>query len=34
MGVDVITHPKTVEEMMDSAGPIEYELLPRLIRVD
>lgn len=33
MGVDVIPHPKTVEEMMDSAGPIEYELLPRLIRV-
>ena len=33
IGVDLIPHPKTVEEMIDSAGPIEYELLPKLIRV-
>ncbi|MGB9928790.1 MAG: fructose-bisphosphatase class II, partial [Methanosarcina sp.] len=26
-------HPKTVEGMIDCAGPIEYKLLPRLIQV-
>lgn len=29
----IIPHPKTVEEMIDCAGPIECELLPRLIQV-
>ncbi|HII80433.1 MAG TPA: class II fructose-bisphosphatase [Methanosarcina sp.] len=28
-----MTYPKTVEEMIDCAGPIECELLPRLIQV-
>jgi len=26
-------HPKTVEDMIECAGPIECELLPRLIQV-
>jgi fructose-1,6-bisphosphatase II len=29
----IIPHPKTVEEMIECAGPIECELLPRLIQV-
>ncbi len=29
----VIPHPKTVEEMIECSGPIECELLPRLIQV-
>jgi fructose-1,6-bisphosphatase II len=29
----MIPHPKTVEEMIEYAGPIESELLPRLVQV-
>lgn len=29
----IIPHPKTVEEMIECAGPIECELLPRLVQV-
>src|SRR5271157_4348300 len=28
-----IPHPKTVEEMIECAGPIECDLLPRLVQV-